>query len=1063
VVTIRASSRDEGAAFVAALAVADEATDGGALLARTALVDDPETSRRLRDHASPLVLVALTEAVAEEFTPGSPHVLVVPLSGTADADIKLPPIDSLTATTVLKSAGLPEREAENAGRLARLSLLASRRRLANKRELHEPEWGQSPAPRTVRRVLLLGGWHELADGDREIVVEVTGTPYDTLREELAELAAGGDPLVARVGGALAVVSPLDAYFVLRAEIRVDDLESFATAVRTVLSEQDPRLELPRDERWRASILGKHRGYSTDLRNGLATTLALLGAHGGEALTGAAVTGREYAAGLGRELLSEANLDPSCRAWESLADVLPLLAEAAPSEFLDAVRAGTSGETPVLSGIFGDTDSEDGGLFSSDSAHPSLLWALETCGWSPDHFGQVIDLLARLSELDPGGRLGNRPFESLMSILLPWFPQNSVSVEGRLAAIDGLRANHPPIAWRLLLALLPEMHGASGHIAEPVFRDWKPERISVPMPEYLRYVDEIYRRVLEDVVHDPKRWVAVIDRIDDISGSARLETLGRLSDVSDDIGFPELRNQLWEALREKIARHREFPHAEWALPGDVVEVLETVAARFEPSAPIDRRGWLFREHAPEIPDVQRGENFEEYERALADLRAEAAAEILDSCEWEDVKGFVRSLDAPWFIGEALAQAKRFEHECELLELLGSDDKIDETFASGYVSRRFVEAGWEWLDPLVQDGLTPRQVARLLVLTRDRPKAWEVADELGNEVADSFWREFRTHGLGDFQYVGLAATRLMAVGRPGAALDLIALYSRRPDGIADELVEFVADALGALLAHPNQAAEMRSLSRYELIQLFAALNASALPRERLAQLEWAYLPLFGIDARPAALAEMLSEEPAFFVDLIRQVYTRPNADAGEGEGDGGEEEQPSDGEAERRQAMATNSYRLLSEWRRIPGLRTDGTVDPEQLEAWVTAARAALAESGHRALGDSHIGRMLAAGPADEDGSRPGVAVRDLLERLQNSEIEDGLRMELYNSRGPTTRGVFDGGDQERNLAATYRERANAFADRWPRAASIMRDLANSYEREARRMDEEAERRRRGLGP
>jgi hypothetical protein len=165
-------------------------------------------------------------------------------------------------------------------------------------------------------------------------------------------------------------------------------------------------------------------------------------------------------------------------------------------------------------------------------------------------------------------------------------------------------------------------------------------------------------------------------------------------------------------------------------------------------------------------------------------------------------------------------------------------------------------------------------------------------------------------------------------------------------------------------------------------------------------------------------------------------------------------------EQRAAVALNAYRLLSEWNRVPGLRDDGTVDAEALETWVTSVRTKLAESGHVEVGDSHIGRVLATAPADADG-RPPAPVRDLLEKLQSQDIEDGLRVELFNSRGPTTRGAFDGGDQERVVAAGYFDQAKKFADRWPRTAVLLRELGESYEREARRFDEEAERRRKGF--
>ena len=391
VLTVCGSSRDEAAAFVASLAVSGESTDGGALLARTVFVDDVGAWRRLREHPSPLVVVALTEAVAEEFGPGSAHVLVVPVTGWSGADIELPPVDSLKAAQVLKDAGLPEKEADAAGKLSRLSLLAARRRLANKRELHRPDWGKPPASRVVRRIMLLGRWNEKPDSDRAIAAEATAVGYDDLREEVATLVAADDPFLARLDdGTIGVVSHVDAFLVLRGELRGDDLETLRSVVREVLTEGDPRLQFPQEDRWRAPLLGKTRSYSSDLRRGLATTLALLGIYGDQTIDG--VTGCEWVAGIIREVLGHANADESCLLWASLADVLPLLAEAAPSQFLEAVRHGTAGDPPVLRGMFG--DAEGGDALSTESAHSSLLWAMEVCVWSPEHFGVADDLVER---------------------------------------------------------------------------------------------------------------------------------------------------------------------------------------------------------------------------------------------------------------------------------------------------------------------------------------------------------------------------------------------------------------------------------------------------------------------------------------------------------------------------------------------------------------------------------------------------------------------------------------------------------------------------------------------
>ncbi len=115
--------------------------------------------------------------------------------------------------------------------------------------------------------------------------------------------------------------------------------------------------------------------------------------------------------------------PCCGA---LSGELPLLAEAAPIELLDAVESGLAGEQPLLVSMFTDREDEVPVLGIS-SAHSGLGWALELLHAPSDtSFGQLALALAALAEIDPSGRLSNRPEASLRAVLLPWLPRTSAS-------------------------------------------------------------------------------------------------------------------------------------------------------------------------------------------------------------------------------------------------------------------------------------------------------------------------------------------------------------------------------------------------------------------------------------------------------------------------------------------------------------------------------------------------------------------------------------------------------------------------------------------------------------
>ena len=162
------------------------------------------------------------------------------------------------------------------------------------------------------------------------------------------------------------------------------------------------------------------------------------------------------------------------------------------------------------------------------------------------------------------------------------------------------------------------------------------------------------------------------------------------------------------------------------------------------------------------------------------------------------------------------------------------------------------------------------------------------------------------------------------------------------------------------------------------------------------------------------------------------------------------------------VATNAYRLLDEWQIVPGSSDRAAeVDADELNAWTDQARELARQADRREIGDVQIGKVLAHARGDEDGTWPTKPVRDLIERVASPELEEGVQVQIHNNRGPTSRGLLDGGAQEREFVKRYDDLAARIRDSWPRTAAVLASVARSYEREARRHDEEAERLRQGM--
>ena len=103
-------------------------------------------------------------------------------------------------------------------------------------------------------------------------------------------------------------------------------------------------------------------------------------------------------------------------------------------------------------------------------------------------------------------------------------------------------------------------------------------------------------------------------------------------------------------------------------------------------------------------------------------------------------------------------------------------------------------------------------------------------------------------------------------------------------------------------------------------------------------------------------------------------------------------------------------------------------------------------------------MLARYPKDSDGTWPHPAVCEAIEKYHCRELAAAFLVGVQNKRGMTTRGVFEGGGQERTLADRYLNWSQIHLTRWPRTAAILRKLASEYHHDAQSEDERAERRK-----
>jgi len=886
-------------------------------------------------------------------------------------------------------------------------------------------------------LVLVGAW-TTSEADTKVVSRMAGKPWSLIEQTLQQWRSTDDPPFVRSDTQWQLASPEEAFLVLRDALTSSGLERWRQLAIRVLLETDPALELPPEDRPMAAVEGVARGHSPVLRRGLAEAIALVGSMGNEHL-GDGVRGADHARRLVHEIVSRASDDASGQVWRSLADVLPLLAEAAPEVFLDAVRDDLDRDQPLLATMFQDAD--QGSWLYSSSPHTGLLWALETLCWSPEFLLDASRVLARLAVVDPGGRLSNRPLQTLHSVLAGWIRHTAAPLDLKVRAVEQICRQLPEVGWHLVLALWPSDHTVLSPPSTPRFHDWKPESQSVLISEWIQYIGHLVGLAIDLAGTNAERWAELSERLGTLPPVERARLLKALDTFADpDSLNPQQRLLLWERLHREIASHQRFATADWSMDDGLLSDMQAIADRLEPTTSVERFGYLF-DWRPDLPDINPDDQAA-YDARLLELRTQAVNDALKTASIEGLRNLAERSPVPSQLGWIAGAVAPEDLTPELLTWLDSENPKLHDVAVTWASRKLRDNDIAWLFETLARPETTRPSRRNAIALNVPPTSdyWDALAHVDNELLSAYWKAMSPWPV-RAEDVDRAARELLRHGRAWATVDLLATNLHRPDGqssVTPALVEEVLEA--AVTSDPNAEGHVQSVG-YQIGRLLDYLEAQGTDIDKLARHEFLFFRLLEHHRQPRALYAALGRDPALFVDLVSRVYRGKN--------------EPRRQLGEREEALAHHAWWVLHHWRGLPGQQADGTVDGEHLKQWVRDARLAFADIDRADIGDEQIGQVLATGPPGTDTIRPAEPVRDILETIGSPSMETGLHVGVVNQQGMTIRGVYEGGQQEHALAAHYRQWAKQTAGDWPRTSRVLRGLAESYEREAQREDARAE--------
>lgn len=810
----------------------------------------------------------------------------------------------------------------------------------------------------------------------------------------------------------------------------DHLDKIRELTCEVLTEIDPQFELPVDKRYASRAYGKALKHSDQLRKGLAETLALIGAES-EKLVNCSANKRVFFATLCvRNILNNADW----KLWGSLTNLLPILAEAAPNEFLNCVESALRLDLCPFDELFNQESNGIGGR----TYFTGILWALEALAWSETYLARVNIILAELAAHDPGGKWANRPINSLKTILMPWLPQTLASSEKRLSSVKAIKREFPDIAWRVITTMLPNQHQTSSGTNKPKWRDAVSEdfKITVKNVEYWQEVSAYIELAIDIAETDLQKLIELTKELDHLGTS--YERVLNLLTSDQIVKLPETeKTPIWKNLIAFIQKHKRYSDANWALNGEVISKIEDIASKLAPADKLLQHERLFGNNDWDLYDEVDSDDYEIQRVKLSETRANAIAEIYQLGGMSLIIKFLGQVKSPYKVGISLSEFNKAKLTSEILPSLFLDvsEKIKQ-FANGFAVGAFHKYGWEWLNNLKLDDWEITQKIDLLCCLPFETKTFELAKKLLADDEHFYWEKVWVnpyHTDADLIYI---IDKLLGVKRTNAAIEVLYFRFREGKGLD------INRSIKALLAINNSIETPNQMDNHHLTELIKALQEDpSTPPNDLFNVEWFFVPLLDDlhGSHPVLLQKKLAQDPEFFCQLINLIYKPANADECYPEPD------------QEQRNLATNAWTLMNVWKTPPG-QDDKGFDESAFRQWVKEVKELSAQNDRLDISMQEMGKVFFYYPQKDEGLWLPHAVAEILDGKDAEHIRIGYIQEVYNSRG--VHWVDPEGKPELALANKWQKRAEvAEQEGYPRFATKLKEISESYKRDAQSIIDE----------
>ena len=727
------------------------------------------------------------------------------------------------------------------------------------------------------------------------------------------------------------------------------------------------------------------------------------------------------------------------------DVIPLIAEASPDAFLQYIENDLKKEDSLMMNLF--IPIKKKGFFGVEWEvnYSNVLFALEMIAWMPEYMMRVCCILAQLSPIINDSNFINKPINSLMEVFRVWYPMTSVGTSERCKAIHTLYRHYPNVTIDLCFKIAENWRHQHGNRPTRVSR-WRLKEINLNSAVTYKEVFQELQTVCNTIVNydalSTEQTIKVLSMALDcrLTKELRGELRNYLVKRQDVLKF---QNSFYQELKGKINRFRSIPNARWQIPNEELVEFENLLESITPKDLLDKLEFLFDGNVHEMPEIRTIEDHDLRNKAVLELRKDAAFQILSTVG----------------IDEVFKYAERLEHPEYLMQGLGSCESAINVFADVYRYARVNDGRLTYIKTFFNSYASADRGSflRCVKVWHDDSfvwypisgicpddDLWGVVDSFNDQQQLEYWRhtyaghlppERIEYLLDNYQKAGNADQMISIINH---ILHHEGHYQLNHNLIVNRM-HFVMSRMNREILHSRD---------YEIDRILKWIEKHPDTTDAdIMKLELPYIIVSDEGIKEWRAYHIIVDSPQYMFELLDNAFYSEVPDIKE-------KEIKFRNEHPEQVGMSEFCGRFLLNISTVPCTEEDGSIDVERLKGYISQFQEKAEGKGKLDMANHLIGQLLGNHPGCIQGEPP-IAICEIIEELNNADVNNSFHSKIYNRLGSTVRGPFDGGEIEWNRFERFTNTAKRLRVEYLVIASIYEDLAKMYSKEAKRQDVESE--------